>query len=315
MFNSKRLIASSMFSLLIFVLAPGQENRAPIETPREPVASGPLVTSAPSAKRGLFVRHGTVVQLRLEVYNEMGQKLFDSELRGGNVLDWPLQDGAGQRLPSGSYACVLTSKSLSGHLSQRIGLGEGRDQKATIESVDAMKLNMVLQQTIGPVESNGALTILQSDQAEAITAITNNGIEGQVTSTAGPLTFRTGNIFSGSDIERMRITPEGNVGIGTDKPTATLDVVGTVRSQGGIRFEDGTMLTSASNSVGSRIDAKGDPIPSSAAAGTGTINLLAKWAETGGAGTLTNSTLFEAGGQLGVGTTTPNPNAVVHTDR
>jgi hypothetical protein len=34
-----------------------------------------------------------VVQLRLEVYNEAGQKLFDTELHGGNVLDWRLDDG------------------------------------------------------------------------------------------------------------------------------------------------------------------------------------------------------------------------------
>src|SRR5712691_9237561 len=99
-----------------------------------PPATAPLVTAAANAKRVRFVSPGTVVQLRLEVYNETGQKLFDTELHGGNVLDWQLQDGGGQRLPAGSYACVLTIKSLSGRLSQRVGLVTVNDKKAAMEA-------------------------------------------------------------------------------------------------------------------------------------------------------------------------------------
>ena len=113
MLNTHRLIGSSLFVLFLFSIALAQENRAPIDTPREPVPAGPLVTASATAKRVRFVSPGTVVQLRLEVYNETGQKLFDTELHGGNVLDWHLQDGGGQLLPAGSYACVLTIKSLS----------------------------------------------------------------------------------------------------------------------------------------------------------------------------------------------------------
>jgi hypothetical protein len=43
----------------------------------------------------------------------------------------------------------------------------------------------------------------------------------------------------------MRVTPDGRVGIGTDKPDDALDVAGTIRARGGIRFDDGTVLTSA----------------------------------------------------------------------
>ncbi len=32
---------------------------------------------------------------------------------------------------------------------------------------------------------------------------------------------------------QVRITPEGQVGIGTDKPEATLDVAGTIRARSG----------------------------------------------------------------------------------
>ena len=314
MFNTYRLIGGSLFVLVLFITALAQENRESVETAREPVAAGPLVTAAATSKRVRFVSPGTVVQLRLEVYNETGQKLFDTELHGGNVMDWNLQDGAGQRLPPGAYACVLTIKSLSGRLSQRVGLVRVNDHEAVIEVAGGAKLSTAQQQTIGPVEGNTPFAVLQESEAEAITAVTHDGVDGQMTSTTGALTFRTGDLFVGKDVERMRITPEGNVGIGTDKPEATLDVAGAVRATEGFRFSDGTTLDAAGGKIALR-DAAGNALPSPAAAGTGTLNQLAKWTETGGAGTLGDSALFESGGQLGVGTSSPNSNAVVHADR
>jgi hypothetical protein len=87
-------------------------------------------------------------------------------------------------------------------------------------------------------------------------------------------------VLTGKDKEQMRVTPEGRVGIGTDKPEATLDVAGTIRARG-IRFDDGTVLTSA-----------------------GTANRISKWLD--GAGTLGDSAITEsAAGNVGIGTTTP----------
>jgi hypothetical protein len=192
MFTLKRLIGGSLFVFVLAGTALAQENRAPIETPREPVApasAAPLVTATATAERVRFVSPGTVVQLRLEVYNETGQKLFDTELHGGNVLDWHLQDGAGQRLAAGSYAGVLTIKSLSGRLSQRVGLVTVNDKETAIEAAGAAQLSTAQQQAIGPVvgpvEGNAAFTILQESEPEAITAVTHDGTEGQLTSTTG----------------------------------------------------------------------------------------------------------------------------------
>lgn len=302
-----RLIGSSLFVFVFAILTFAQETRTPLETPPQPAVSAPLVTATVNAKRVRFVSPGTVVQLRLEVYNEAGQKLFDTELRGGNVLDWQLQDGAGQSLPEGSYACVLTIKSLSGRLSQRVGLVNLNDKKSASDPAQALQLSLAQQQTIGPMEGNGPLTFLYQSEADAITAVTHDGQDGQVTATTGALTFRTGDVFAGKDKEHMRITEDGRVGIGTHKPEATLDVVGTLRVSEGFNFPDGTTLRAdngkllLTNSIG-----KTEP---SNVSGTGTLNRLAKWNETGGAGTLTDAAISEAGGLTVFGVNSSGINA------
>src|SRR5688500_345052 len=183
MYRFKEVIDRGRFIFVLCGTALAQENPAPVEKPREVLtAAGPLVTATATAKRVRFVSPGTVIQFRLEVYNEAGQKLFDTELRGGNVLDWYLQDGAGERLAGGSYACVVTTKSLSGRLSQRVGVVTVNDKKAAIETAGGTQLSMAQQQTIGPVEGNTAFTVLQERAAEAITAVTHDGAEGQLTS-------------------------------------------------------------------------------------------------------------------------------------
>jgi endosialidase-like protein len=289
MFIPKHLIVSSLFAFLLAGTALAQEARAPIDNP--PVATPPLVTATATAKRVRFVSPGTVVQLRLEVYNEAGQKLFDTELRGGNVLDWHLQDGAGEQLAGGSYACVLTIKSLSGRLSQRVGVVTVNKKKAAFDAAGAAQLSLAQQQTIGPVEGNAGLTIRQQNEAEAITAVTHDGTDGQLTSTTGALTFRTGDVFAGKDKEHMRITEDGRVGIGTDKPEAALDVAGTVRVSDGVKFSDGTTLNASSGKL-KVSDANGKA--TEALQGTGSENRIAKW--TDNAGTLGDAAAAEISG-------------------
>jgi trimeric autotransporter adhesin len=60
------------------------------------------------------------------------------------------------------------------------------------------------------------------------------------------LQFTTTPIGSGAWAERMRIAPDGRVGIGTATPAQMLSVAGTIESTtGGFRFPDGTTQTSA----------------------------------------------------------------------
>jgi hypothetical protein len=100
---------------------------------------------------------------------------------------------------------------------------------------------------IGMNDGDDAISILREGKERAVVVSAHDGTDGEVSSTTGALTFRTGNVFSGEEKEQVRITPEGRVGIGTKTPEATLDVAGTIKARGGIQFDDGTVLSSAKN--------------------------------------------------------------------
>ena len=59
-----------------------------------------------------FAAPNAVVQMRLEAYNEVGLKVFDTEQHGGNVLDWHLQSAEGDRVPEGVYLCIVSRSKL-----------------------------------------------------------------------------------------------------------------------------------------------------------------------------------------------------------
>src|SRR6266852_3318420 len=254
------------------------------------------VTAAATAERVRFTSPNTVVRLRLEVYDEAGQKLHDTEQRGGNVLDWHLQGGAGERVADGVYLCVLTIKNLAGRLNQKLGLVTVNAQSTVVRSAAVAELNLRQAQTVGPIESGDAgLTVMGSDDAP-VTVLANNGNEAQLARTRGALTFRVGDFFSGADKEQMRLTEEGNLGIGTKKPEAKLDVAGTIRAREGFMFSDGSTLKLNEKGVLTRTSADG-LAPSVAT----TQNKLAKF--TDNAGTVGDSIVTESAGNIGIGTT------------
>src|SRR5204863_1184179 len=149
-----------------------------------------------------------------------------------------------------------------------------------------------------------SLTPLTEADAPAMTIVAHTEREGRIASTRGALSFRVGNIFAGLDEEGMRLPEEGNLGIGTAKPEAKLDVAGAVRARQGFMFNDGSTLNV--NEKGALILTGSDGTVAPNAAGTGTQNRLAKWLETGGAGTLGDSGVTElANGFVGIGTTNP----------
>ena len=241
-----------------------------------------------------------VVQLRLEVYDDAGQKLLDTEQRGGNVLDWHLLDGSGERVADGTYLCVVTVKNLSGRLSQKLGLVTVSGEATKLRPAGVAELSPRQTQAVGPIEGEDeGLAVMSAADAQPVTVLANNGDEAQLARTRGALTFRVGDFFSGNDQEQMRLTEDGDLGIGTAKPKAKLDVAGTIRARGGFAFSDGSTLNVNDKGALTVTSSNGNVVPN--VAGTGTLNQLAKWNETGGAGTLTDGAVFESGGLVFIG--------------
>jgi hypothetical protein len=259
----------------------------------------PAVTISVSAKGVRVAALGAVKQIRLEVFAEGGDTLYSSGFQSGNVRDWNLEDRQGQRLPDGRYLCITTFRGLSGKLGMKQGALVLQGGRASLEMAE------VGQAGAGESEKTPSAAEGGDGSSEAMTLTAHDGREGQVVTTRGALSFRTGDFFTAKDRELMRLTPEGDLGVGVAAPKAKLDVAGTIRARG-IQFDDGTVLTSARRaslvSPPASSTSADDP-PAAAVAGTGTPNKLTKW--TDGTGTLSDSVLYEAGGKLGIGTATP----------
>jgi hypothetical protein len=185
------------------------------------------ITAAPAGEKVRFSAGADVAQIRLQIVASNGEAAFDSAWRDGNVFDWPIES-PGHPLTDGSYRCTVTVKNLDGQTTQREATLTAQNGKVSIEGLTPA----------GDDETGPKITLPVHDEKN-----------GAIVNTSGDLIFSFGNFFAGKDIERMRLTADGNLGIGTDKPQAPLDVHGLIRTSEGIMFPDGTILTTAAGNV------------------------------------------------------------------
>ncbi len=240
----------SVWILCFISPAIGQDNG-----PANANRSGLTVTASASSDHVRFTAPSSVVQIRLEVYNTRGKKVFDNEVRGGNLLDWHLQDGQADRLSDDTYLCVVTVKSLSGKLTQRIASLTIEKASARLQALDVSQITTQQTEAIGPMEANASLTVLQVDEQRTATVVAHDGEDGQITRGRGALSFRLGDFFTGKDKEQMRLTAEGNLGIGVGNPQSKLDVDGLIRASDSKRSAARLVLKAAAasrNAVQSR---------------------------------------------------------------
>lgn len=307
MFKTRQLITVTLLTLALCFAALAQDQAALNQEARQPAPAASIVTAAVSGERVRFVAGGSVTQLKLEVYTEVGQKVFETDWQGGNVLDWRWVDGVGQRIADGSYLTVFLSRSLSGKESRRVGLMSIAGQKAIAQALAAAQLTEAQQKATGTEAGDAALTVMPEGTTPSVTALTHDGADGQINRTSGALSFRAGDFYRGKDVEQMRLTAEGNLGIGTDQPEARLDVNGVIRARQGFQFADGSVLNLAPKG-GLNITAPSGQtttVGASPNAVNGTANRLPKF-DTNGT-SLLDSTLYQdpGTGYIGWGTTTP----------
>jgi hypothetical protein len=308
----------SLCLALLFVLAAGAEAQTAETSQTQLPAS---VTASIAVERARFTAPAGVAELRLEVFTAAGEKVFDSDFKPGNLLDWPFQDQQEQRLADGSYRCVITTKDLSGRLAQKRGEVRVHAGAATFE--EAGDQTTQESGSSNAVSREAFLAILREGLTRATAVLAHDGEKGRLVSGSGGLSFRVGDFFAGKDVERMRLTPEGNLGIGLSNPQARLDVAGMIRTSEGIMFPDGTIQTTAANASGrsgSDLDNRKATGGSENAApsalnisGAGTTNRVTKWIN-GPGGIVGDSAITEVGGRVGIGIANPSAKLQVESN-
>jgi len=230
------------------------------------------VVTASAGADGVRVTAGPeIVGVRLQVLTAGSEVLFDSGWRGGNLLDWSLDDAFGNALAAGVYRASVSTRSVDGSVVTR---------GATIR--------LGSQQPV--IESGEIAVALES--GPRMTRLMHDGEAGRLVTTAGALSFRFGDYLARNDAEAMRLTPAGD-----------LDVAGVIRAGKGLQFPDGSVQQTAAMSTTLQLPGNSDFHLATDVAGTGTTNKVTKWTDT--SGTLGDSAISEVGGKVGIGTITP----------
>jgi hypothetical protein len=296
------------FVLLVFITQSSALAQNSVATTGAQTPVPAVTASASGADSVRFTSPGQILQIRLEIYSSNGALVFDSGLHQGNVVDWKVSD-ASQPLGDGQFVTVVTVRDFQGKFRQRLGgislqggqltLKNQVQQELTSAQTKAIDTRRQAQK-IEAADNGDAVMILRDGKERSVVVTGHDGVDGQVATTSGALTFRTGDFFSNRAKEQMRIMPDGRVGIGTDHPETALDVAGTIRARDGIQFADGTVLKSASdigrqsNITANVVNTTGSTItPSAPLGGLGTANTLTKWVD--GTGTAGDSLLAENG--------------------
>jgi hypothetical protein len=197
------------------------------------------VTATAAEDHILFASLGLTHRMRLEVLNQAGEIVFDSRFQDGNLLDWDMNDSKGNLLPDDIYGCLITVEDVTAQLSQRRALIRVANRIVRLETsqIDGRALT-------ASSESQETMTLLRNDEELPIVQFLHDGESARIVSGKGDLSFRIGNALAGKDVEYVRLTADGDLGIGIKEPLAKLDVAGIIRARG-IMFSDGTIQRTA----------------------------------------------------------------------
>ncbi len=211
--------------------------RSQVEPSVKAVSSGNPPVAAMVSKKQVRMTALTLAQrIRLEVLSQTGEPVYDSDFRPGNRLEWPVKDQQGSELRDGIYGCIVTVEDLDGQITNRRGIFRVKDGAVSFDVANW-----------GPAaaasDEQESLTLLRTEESSPFILASHDEKEGWIESASGGLTFHAGSLTDNRDaVPHLRLTPEGNVGIGVAEPQAKLDVAGLIRASQGFQFADGTIL-------------------------------------------------------------------------
>jgi trimeric autotransporter adhesin len=195
---------------------------------------------AGAGREGLRVTAlGFISRIRLEVFGQGRQRIYDSSFQSGSIIEWNLKDAGVQLSGADYYGCLVTFEDLNGNIGHRSGLFRIKDGQAIFDSRTAGLLSDSADQADNEIVS------FQSEKPAPITLLAHDGNDGLILTGKGDLSFRIGDGISAKNTEQMRLTADGNLGIGVGDPQAKLDVSGIIRTSEGIMFPDGSIQKSA----------------------------------------------------------------------
>jgi hypothetical protein len=293
--------------LLLALLAATIEAQKTQSIPSPSQSRQVLASASGGAVR--FSSLGELIQLRLEVIGSAGELLFDSGFQTGNVMDWSGVDTTGKRLVDGPYLCIVSVKDSSGQITRKQAIASLRNPSLGLQPLDSALLSAAQTQVASEGNAEGAgLMILEPESSSATAIIAHDGVTAHLVSGSGGLAISGGNFFANKVLEHVRLTAEGNLGIGITNPQARLDVAGRIRASEGIVFPDGTVqfsaarktLGAASQQSGQMPQAQGEAGTQAVdISGTGTTGKISKWTD-GPNGVLGDSNITETSGALGI---------------
>ena len=236
----------------------------------------PSVAAAATTEQARFLADNEVTNIRLEVLTFNDARLYDSDFKAGNLLDWNWQDAQGQRLADGAYRCIVTVKDLTGHATQRQGIllvQNGATIWQAPEQAEAALRNTAAART---AEGMAYFATVTNPSELTAAVLAHDGKEARLMTGSGGLSVRSGNFLKGTDEELMKLNADGK-----------LEVKGLIQTTEGIAFPDGTVQKTAYVASGQTLkqiaeDGKTKLAPNApAVGGSGTPNVLLKWAANG----------------------------------
>ena len=246
----KRYITALLIALLISPVVPAQ-------TPQDGKQQD--VTIIIQQEKVRFAAQKAVAEMRLQIFDQTGQLVYDSGPLAEGELSWALQDGNGGALKSGLYAYTLSVKE-AGAENARVRRGhfivdkakdrDGNTDKLWVTSVtgDGVGTELTVARDENATVAGATAPVRQEAKERAATKhdgedkkterealeVAGVGVPGQIAK-----------FISEEEIGSSEITEvEGNVGIGTAAPTTKLTVQ-TNTGAYGFSQTDGTVNLSS----------------------------------------------------------------------